>query len=39
MKVLLYIEINPAKIPGFKKVNAYLGADDFRSAGLQMPIF
>jgi hypothetical protein len=32
MKVLLYNEINPAKIPGFKKMQAYLEADDFRSA-------
>lgn len=32
MKVLLYNEINPAKIPGFKKMKAYLEADDFRSA-------
>jgi len=32
MKVVLYNEINPAKIPGFKKMKAYLEADDFRSA-------
>lgn len=32
MKVLLYNELNPAKIPGFKKMQAYLEADDFRSA-------
>ena len=32
MRVLLYNEINPAKIPGFKKMKAYLEADDFRSA-------
>ncbi|HEB94644.1 MAG TPA: hypothetical protein ENI94_14555 [Gammaproteobacteria bacterium] len=32
MKILLYNEINPAKIPGFKKMKAYLEADDFRSA-------
>ncbi|MEA3302494.1 MAG: hypothetical protein U9Q75_04360, partial [Pseudomonadota bacterium] len=32
MKVLLYNEINPAKIPGFKKLQAYLEDDDFRSA-------
>jgi hypothetical protein len=32
VKVLLYNEIDPAKIPGFKKMKAYLEADDFRSA-------
>ena len=32
MRVLLYNEINPTKIPGFKKMKAYLEADDFRSA-------
>ena len=32
MKVLLYNEIKPAKIPGFEKMKAYLEADDFRSA-------
>jgi hypothetical protein len=32
MRVLLYNEIKPAKIPGFKKMKAYLEADDFRSA-------
>ncbi len=32
MNVLLYNEIDPAKIPGFKKMRAYLEADDFRSA-------
>jgi hypothetical protein len=32
VKVLLYNEIDPAKIPGFKKMKAYLEADDLRSA-------
>jgi hypothetical protein len=32
MKVLVYNEVNPAKIPGFKKLKAYLEADDFSSA-------
>ncbi|MCU7906148.1 MAG: UvrD-helicase domain-containing protein [Candidatus Thiodiazotropha sp. (ex Epidulcina cf. delphinae)] len=32
MRILLYNEINPAEIPGFKKMKAYLEADDFRSA-------
>ncbi len=32
MKVLLYNEINPVKIPGFNKLKTYLEADDFRSA-------
>ncbi len=32
MKVILYNEINPAKIPGFKKMKVYLETDDFRSA-------
>jgi len=32
VKVLLYNEIDPAKIPGFKKMKAYLEADDLCSA-------
>lgn len=32
MRVLLYNEIKPGRIPGFKKMQAYLEADDFRSA-------
>ena len=32
MRVLLYNELNPGKIPSFKKVEAFLEADDFRSA-------
>lgn len=32
MDILLYNELNSAKIPGFKKIKAYLEADDFRSA-------
>jgi hypothetical protein len=32
MRVLLYNEIKPAKIPGFEKMKAYLEADNFRSA-------
>lgn len=32
MKILLYNELDPAGIPGFKKLRAYLEADDFRSA-------
>ncbi len=32
MRVVLYNEVNPAKIPGFKKMKSYLEADDFRSA-------
>ncbi len=32
MQILLYNELDPAKIPGFKKLRAYLEADDFRSA-------
>lgn len=31
MRVLLYNETKSAKIPGFKKMKAYLEADDFRS--------
>jgi len=32
MRVLLYNEIKHGRIPGFKKMQAYLEADDFRSA-------
>ena len=32
MKILLYNELNPNKIPNFKKMAAYLEADDFHSA-------
>jgi len=32
MRVLIYNEINPTRIPGFKKMKSYLEADDFRSA-------
>jgi hypothetical protein len=32
MKILLYNELNPKKIPNFSKMKAYLEADDFRSA-------
>lgn len=32
MKVLLYNELNPKKIPSFSKMKRFLEADDFRSA-------
>lgn len=32
MKILLYNELDPAKIPGFEKMKGHLEADDFRSA-------
>jgi hypothetical protein len=32
MKILLYNELNPKKIPNFSKMKAFLEADDFRSA-------
>lgn len=32
MKILLYNELNPAKIPGFEKMKGHLETDDFRSA-------
>jgi hypothetical protein len=32
MQVLLYNQLNPSKIPGFKKLKGLLEADDFRSA-------
>jgi len=32
MKVLLYNELDPKKIPNFRKMQAFLEADDFRSA-------
>ncbi len=35
MKVLFYSEINPAQIPGFKKMEAYLEKDDFRLADVK----
>ncbi len=35
MRILLYNEINPARIPGFKKMKTYLEADDFHSADVK----
>ena len=32
MKVLLYNELNPARIPNFPKLKGFLEAEDFRSA-------
>ncbi len=32
MRVLLYNELNPSKVPNFEKVEAFLEANDFRSA-------
>ena len=32
MKILTYRGLDPAKIPGYDKLTAYLAADDFRSA-------
>jgi hypothetical protein len=32
MKVLLYNELDPKKIPHFTKIKAFLEADDLRSA-------
>jgi ankyrin repeat protein len=35
MQVLLYNQLNPAKIPNFNKMKTYLEADDFRSADVK----
>ena len=37
MRVLLYIEIYPTKIPKFEKMKACPEADDFRSAEVKIP--
>ncbi|MDQ6996950.1 MAG: hypothetical protein Q9M82_05745, partial [Mariprofundus sp.] len=35
MKMLLYNELNPKKIPGFNKMKGFLEADDFKSADVK----
>ncbi len=35
MKILLYNELDPSKIPGFKKMKSFLETDDFRSAEIK----
>jgi len=35
MQVLLYNQLNPAKIPNFNKMKTFLEADDFRSADVK----
>jgi hypothetical protein len=35
MRILLYSKLNSTRIPGFKKIKAYLEADDFHSADVK----
>jgi UvrD/REP helicase N-terminal domain len=35
MQVLFYNQLNPSKIPNFKKIKTFLEADDFRSADVK----